>query len=317
MPKIAYREIRMNAERRKMAELAGSILEEYSAAGYMLTLRGLYYKFVARDLFPASWADPETGSTNNNKSYDKLGELVSDARLCGIIDWELMEDKTREIDGNAHWSSPADIIEDSALAFRLDKWWNQPNRVEVWVEKDAQEAVVAKAARRLDLQFFSCRGYCSATSFWQAGQRLAEYVEAGQRPVILHLGDFDPSGLDMTRDIEERVRLFMGDAGGDLTVERIALTMPQIKQYKPPPNPAKVTDARYANYKAEHGAKCWELDALEPAVVDQLIEVAALAFRDDELFEEAAEEEAVGRKRLKTTSANWSKLQKTLEKMEQ
>lgn len=317
MPKIAYSEIRMNPERRAMAELAGSILEEYDRAGYRLTLRGLYYKFVARDLFPASWIDPATGSTNNNKSYDKLQTLITDARMVGIIDWHLIEDKTREIDGKPTWSSPADFIESVAPQYNLDTWHNQPNRVEVWVEKDAQEDVVSKAARRLGIQYFSCRGYCSATSLWDAGQRLASFAESGQRPVILHLGDHDPSGLDMTRDIEERVRLFMGEEfGDDLTVERIALTREQVKKYKPPPNPAKQTDCRYEDYKAQHGEKCWELDALEPAVVDALIELHVESYRDDELYDEAEEENTVGRRRLKTAADNWSKLQTTLEKFE-
>lgn len=316
MPKIAYMEIKMKPERRAMAEQAGKILEEYARKGYMQTLRGLYYKFVARDLFPESWQDPKTGSTNNQQSYDKLQVLVTDARMCGIIDWELMEDKTRELDGRHEWNDAADFIESVCPQFNKDLWDSQDVRIEVWVEKDAQEAAVAKASRRLGLKFFSCRGYCSATSLWEAGQRLAEFVDRGQRPIILHLGDHDPSGIDMTRDIEQRVKLFMGEQGVELTVERIALTMEQVKKYKPPPNPAKQTDCRYEDYKAAYGEKCWELDALEPEIVDELIESAAMAYCDDDLYQEACAEEIAVKDRLRTVAQNWSKLQPTLEKFE-
>src|SRR5258706_12213234 len=122
-----------------------------------------------------------------------------------------MEARPREVDGTSQWSTTADIIDSAARSFKIDKWADQTYRVEIWVEKDALEGVVGKAARDLDVQFFSCRGYASATSIWDAGQRLKKYAEADQEPVILHLGDHDPSGIDMSRDIEERVKLFMDD----------------------------------------------------------------------------------------------------------
>ena len=307
MTLIKYVDKKFNPERRRLIDLAVDIVADYRRRGYSLTLRQLYYQMVARDLFPESWKDEKTGSTNNKRSYDKLGDIISDARLAGIVSWEAIEDRTREVDGNNHWESPADIVQVCARQFMFDKWVDQPNRIEVWVEKDALEGVVGQACRDLDVSFFSCRGYASMTSLWDAGQRLRGYADKGQSPYILHLGDHDPSGIDMTRDILDRVRMFMGARRRDtLTVHRIALNRDQITQYDPPPNPAKATDARYASYAATHGEECWELDALDPGVIDQLIRDRVSALRDDDLFESQLEREREARAELTLIAGNWN-----------
>lgn len=305
MPKRQYKEITFSPERSKIIRQAEILVTTYRQQGYSLTLRQLYYQFVSRDWFPEGWADKETGSTNNERSYKKLGDIISDARLAGMIDWTAIEDRTREVGGNAHWDGPQDIIEICARSFQLDKWAMQSHRVEVWVEKDALEGVVEKAARELDIQFFSCRGYASMTSIWDAGQRLKRYAEAGQSPVILHLGDHDPSGIDMSRDILDRVRMFMDGHGEELIFERVALNMNQVKQYSPPPNPAKVTDSRFKKYQDEHGDESWELDALDPTTIDAIVRKHVLAYRDEDSFAKLADEEDRHKSDLLTVSQMW------------
>lgn len=310
MPKICYEKKRFSQEREILIREAVDIISYYETLGYTLTLRQLYYQFVARDLLPASWADPKTGSTNNEKSYMKLGNVIGDARLAGLIDWTAIEDRTRNLDGNTHWISPASIVAACSHQFMLDKWVGQEYRVEVWVEKDALEGLVGKAARSCDVDFFSCRGYASMTSIWDAGQRLKRYARDGQRPVILHLGDHDPSGIDMSRDIEDRVTMFMDEYSGDLIFKRIALTWAQIQTHNPPPNPAKHTDSRYKSYSDAHGDECWELDALDPSVIDSLITNEVLAFRDESLFQEQEEREQEHRDDLTAVSSKWDTIVK-------
>jgi len=75
----------------------------------------------------------------------------------------------------------------------------------------------------------------------------------------------------MTRDLQERIQLFTDEFGGDVGLTRIALTMEQIDDQKPPPNPAKTTDARFASYAREYGDESWELDALKPQYLDRLV----------------------------------------------
>lgn len=262
------------------------IIEEYEQRGFQLTLRQLYYQHVARDLIE-----------NSQASYNRLGNLISDARLAGLISWDAIEDRTRNLMGLSTYNTPQGMIRSKLRPsdYRTDLWADQPMRPEVWVEKDALSDVVGQMCNRLRVDFFACRGYVSQSEQWRAGQRLKDYVLRGQTPIIFHLGDHDPSGIDMTRDNAERLSLF---AGVPIQVVRLALNRSQVDQYNPPPNPAKVTDSRFEAYQREHGDESWELDALDPAVIQDLIESAVLRLRDKRLWDEALSREARDRQEL-------------------
>ncbi len=244
-------------------QLAREIIAEYVQSGFDLTLRQLYYQFVARDLIP-----------NTQRSYKRLGRLINDARLAGEIDWEHLVDRTRALQSLSNWETPADIIRSAACSFHVNLWEGQDFRPEVWIEKDALVGVIEPICNSLDVPFFSCRGYTSQSEMWRASQRLRRYSSEGQTPVVIHLGDHDPSGIDMSRDIKDRLQLF----GSDLEFIRVALNRDQIDLYSPPPNPTKVTDSRASAYMAEHGDESWELDALDPAEMETLIEKNHLEF---------------------------------------
>ncbi len=254
---------------------ANRIIEAYQAQGYTLTLRQLYYQFVARDLIP-----------NTERSYKRLGTIVNDGRMAGYIDWDAIEDRTRNLKKNAQWSSPADGIESLRDQYRIDMWANQSNRVEVWIEKEALVGVIEGVCRELDVAYFACRGYVSQSEQYRAGLRArSRYNRETQDTIVLHFGDHDPSGMDMTRDNNDRLRTFAGYRGAP-TVVRVALNMDQIDEYNPPPNPAKMTDSRFREYEREYGNESWELDALEPAVIDSLIRQHVDDWRDLDLWAE-------------------------------
>ena len=257
-------------------------------------MRQLYYQFVAR-----GWI------ANKQQEYKRLGEIVNDGRLAGLIDWNAIEDRTRGLGGNSHWSDPSRVIQSAASSYQIDKWQDQPYRVEVWVEKDALEGIVAREALKLDIDYHSCRGYTSQTVMWNAGRRLKRYVERGQKVIILHLGDHDPSGIDMSRDIKERLMMFMEETFWGLTFERIALNMNQVTKYNPPPNPAKVTDSRCAAYREKYGDDSWELDALEPSVISGLITNAVTRYRDIDKYSKRISEEEKGRSLLEEAARRW------------
>lgn len=277
MPKIMYVEKQFQSKTLKLIDLANNIIKEYRQQGFSLTLRQLYYQLVARGVIP-----------NTQRDYKRLGSIINDARLAGEVDWYAIEDRTRALQGNQHWSSPTEIIEAAIDGYKINKWLNQSYRVEAWIEKDALVGVISGICRTLDIDYFSCRGYTSASEMWKAGQRLKRYWSRGYKPLVLHLGDHDPSGIDMTRDIDDRLKLF---SGGGVFVKRIALTMDQVEEHGPPPNPAKITDSRFEGYVVEYGKECWELDALEPRVMCDLIEDEVLDVRDEDLWEEACEVE--------------------------
>jgi hypothetical protein len=264
---------------------ANTILSEYARQGYTLTLRQLYYQFVSRALLD-----------NNQKNYKRLGDIINNARLCGLVDWEYIEDRGRETKFVAHWDSPADIIDAAAASFRIDKWRDQPWYVEVQVEKRALEGILVPVCRSLDIGFCANTGYSSASALYETGKRLAQMVRKGKQVMVIYLGDHDPSGIDMTRDVRERLELF---ARSRVKVSRLALNMDQVEEYNPPENPAKMTDSRCAQYIDLFGESSWELDALEPRVLAQLVTDAVEEVRDDDLWGKAVAREDEMRATLK------------------
>lgn len=282
--KIKYKEQKFRAGSLKLIYLCTEIIEDYEKQGFSLTLRQLYYRLVAGGHIP-----------NSQKEYKRLGNVINNARLAGLVDWLAIEDRTRFMRGNTHWENPAEIVKRARDGFMLDKWENRRFRPEVWVEKDALIGVLSGVCDRLDVPYFSCRGYTSQSEMWRAGRRAGWHVQRGQVPFVIHLGDHDPSGMDMTRDIVDRFVMFVGDG---VKVERIALNWDQIEEYDPPPNPAKLSDSRAGAYIAEWGRSSWELDALEPRVIVDLIEATVLGLRDEGALDEVLEREAEMRRVL-------------------
>lgn len=264
--------------------VANKIIEEYQKKGYTLTLRQLYYQQVARGLI-----------SNTLSEYSRLGALINDGRLAGMISWTAIEDRTRNLMGLNTYSDPAALLKSVQGNYRIELWEDQPWRPEVWVEKEALADVVGQICNKLRVDFFACRGYVSQSEQWRAGRRLAGYVTKGQRPIVFHLGDHDPSGIDMTRDNEERLSLF---AGTSVTVVRLALNMEQVNRYRPPPNPAKVTDSRFIGYQKKYGDESWELDALNPEVIHDLIESNVMRIRDAALWDSALAREVSDKQAL-------------------
>lgn len=291
--KIAYIDKKFQNKTLAIIQKANEIIDEYSQLGFSLTLRQLYYQFVARNILP-----------NTEKSYKNLGNIVNDARMCGYLDWNAIEDRTRNVRELSTWDSPKEIIQDATSAYRTDKWNNQDYRLEVWIEKDALLGVIADICEQLEIPYFSCRGYVSQSEMWRGAQRANNCLAEEKTPIIIYLGDHDPSGLDMTRDIERRFQTFL--LGID-PVERIALNIDQIEQYSPPPNPAKITDTRYQAYVKKFGSDSWELDALNPSVLTGLIQDAVEVYRDENQWRLAVEKEKQERERLKSAAQKIAK----------
>lgn len=298
MAKIAYIEKKFQTRSLIMIDKVNAVIDEYHAKGYDLTLRQVYYQLVAADVIP-----------NTEKSYKNLGSLVSDGRLAGLIDWYAIIDRTRMLRGLRSDENPDDAIGNAASIYRLNWWRDQDYHVEVWVEKDALAGVVGSICNKLDVDYFSCRGYTSQSEMWRAAQRLQRYEELGKTNIILHLGDHDPSGIDMSRDIEERLELFEAN----FEFKRIALSMEQIKELNPPPNPAKVTDSRAAKYIERYGRYSWELDALNPEYLDKLITDNVMEYVDAEKFAAIKERQQDEQQELYKISENFGLVSEWLE----
>lgn len=275
MPKIKYVDYKPQGRSAQLIEKSVEILEEYVAQGYTLTLRQLYYQLVSRDVVP-----------NSQKSYNSLGGLISKARDGGLIDWSHIEDRTRTVESNPSWEGRDSFLRSVIPQYHHDLWEGQPERVFVFVEKEALEQVVSIPATRWDCPYLANKGYLSSSSVWNVAHNMMRRHPDCRSFVVIHLGDHDPSGIDMTRDINERLKLYAGARRSkpSIKVDRIALNMDQIEEYSPPPNPAKQTDSRFSAYQEQFGDESWELDALQPSIIEQLIDEAIQRYVDIDLW---------------------------------
>lgn len=270
------------------------ILNRYEKQRIKITARGLHYQFVTQNFY-----------ANTQENYKRLCEVINRAKLAGLVSWTALEDITRDITEAPHWVEPGEFMTDYARwIFKLDMWDNQEYRPYVLVEKDAVVGVIESVCRELRVPFMSCRGYASGTALWQMGQKLQEHVDHGQTVIVFHLGDHDPSGLDMTRDNRERLSLF---AGSDVEIVRLALNRDQVDLYQPPPNFAKLTDGRSPAYIAEHGEYSWELDALEPTIMSGLIRSSVEELIDTDRWADKQAEEKEFQSQIALVGTKWDK----------
>tara|TARA_B100000678_G_scaffold277676_1_gene271703 strand:+ start:1321 stop:2373 length:1053 start_codon:yes stop_codon:yes gene_type:complete len=275
---------------------ANKIIDEYLEQGYTLTLRQVHYQFVARDLYE-----------NTQANYKRLGNILDAARKAGLVDWDAIEDRTRILRRIPVWDGPEKALERVRDSFKLDPWDEQPKlrRVEVWVEKDAAVGIVQPTCDKLRIPYFSCRGYSSSSGLYEAGKRLEAYHKAGYETTVLYLGDHDPSGVQMTEVSEERVEMY---ARHQIDFRRIALTLPQVEEFSPPPNFAKETDSRTKWYVERFDTEeCWELDALSPKTVDQIIRAEVEPMIDEKAWAATLEQEEEHRKVLAEIISDWDR----------
>jgi hypothetical protein len=291
MTKEIFREdLHMSASNKERLEVINSIIEEYNAQNYRLTLRQLYYQLVSRDVIP-----------NKAEEYAKLSVLLGKGRMAGFVDWDAIEDRIRR-PYLPYWVIDiAGAIDDTIDQYRLNRQCNQDNYIEVWVEKDALSGVLKRVTSEYHVNLMVNRGYSSITAMHDAYSRFARAEHMGQSGIILYLGDHDPSGVDMVRDISTRLTEF----GVSVDVQHIALTDEQIYKYNPPPNPTKVSDPRAKKYIEQYGNTSWEVDALRPDVLHKLVVSSIEENIDMDMFYEQKEQEKKDIERLKEIRTNF------------
>lgn len=284
MTLIRYEDISFKQETLTLIHECNQIIDKYQKSGHLLSVRQLYYQLVSRNIIP-----------NSKPSYNRISRVVSDGRLAGLISWSAIEDRNRQLKGLRTYDSITQAISYLQGSYKNDLWAVQPFRVEVWIEKASLENMVSAICNNLRVDFFAQRGYNSQSAQWTAGQRFVDYIRKGQIPIVLHLGDHDPSGLDMTEDNRRRLEMF-SQVG--VIVQRIALNIDQVHEHNLVPNYAKVTDSRFRDYEKMYGDESWELDALDPNVLQSLIKEKVLEVRDESLWDEAMSEEVSDKRRL-------------------
>jgi hypothetical protein len=282
-----------HAKTLKTIDRANEIIREYQAKGYTLSLRQLYYQFVSR-----LWIE------NKQSEYEKLGNNLANGRLAGFVDWSAIEDRGRTLRRGPCWNGPNEIITAVANQYRENFWASQRFRPEVWIEKDALTGVIAGTCiTRHRVPYFSCRGRVSHSELYAAGKRFAQYREDGYIPIVFHLADHDPCGIDMTRENREKLAMF---SRGPVEVARLGLNIDQVRLYRLPPNTAKENGSCRQAYVEEFGTECWELDALPPDIIDDLVSDAIESIVDKVAWEAAKAKETSQREILRLAAEKWS-----------
>ena len=287
-----FRPHKLYGTSQEMLNKALAVASEYEARGHKMTLRQLYYQMVARGFIE-----------NKQANYKKLGRVLTNAREAGMMSWDILEDLGRTCRHPYVKETHAGVLHQLERDLQLDRWAPLDHYIEVWVEKQALESIVRRACNPMYTPYMACKGYLSATEAYQAGKRYEAAIARGKQPVLIHLGDHDPSGIHMTVDNRDRVQLFARDFGID--VRRIALNMDQIEEYNPPPNPTKETDTRSGAYLKKYGESSWELDALPPEVLNELITDEIGRYVDQDIWEELDEREEELRAPLEALGRNW------------
>jgi len=268
--------------RQWITENSVKILESYSDA---ITLRQLYYRLVT------------LGMTNDIKHYKKVIGAMGDARWKGDVDFDAFIDRDRSMYGETE--AEAKTLEDEIEkgkeqvkawmeAYHLNRWENQPEYFEIWIEKKALQGVFEKPCSRYNVALAPCKGYPSLTFLHEAVSRFRGAIERDQLPFILYFGDYDPSGMDIPRAIAEN----LARMGVPIEVRRIALTQDQITQMKLPSVPAKIADTRTKNWE---GTGVVELDAVEPNTLVEMVEYVIKDHFDTDLYSELKKKEATER----------------------
>jgi hypothetical protein len=248
-------------------------LKEY----FPLTLRQIYYQLVAQNLIK-----------NTRSQYNMLSQLVKNMRLDGLIEWDVIEDRTRRVSGKRGFNNPDEFIKQELDCF-LNGYsrclvQGQENYVELWIEKDALSSIFEKIAWRYCLRCVTCKGFLSATFVYNYADRARRAQNQGQRLVILYFGDLDPSGIRMFESTQHSLQ---NDHGlYDIDCRRIALNPGQVEEYKLPINidAIKEKDTRTPAYRKIYGDIAVELDALHPRLLKELTENALAEILDIDLM---------------------------------
>lgn len=274
-----------------------AIADDYAGQDLKLTNRQLYYQLVSAAIIP-----------NADEIYKRICKFLTDARYAGMIDWEAIEDRGRVPDMHAEWANIKQLISSAVYSYRLPRWKDQDTYVELYCEKQAMESVLKPVADKYHIYFGCNKGYSSATMMYDLAQRIIRKMQQGKKCAVLYLGDHDSSGLDMIRDIKDRIGEFVSGGANGLSYEQIeklfdviplALTTAQVRQYNPPPNPAKITDPRAKKYIAEYGKFSWELDALKPEILIKIAEEGILKWLDLKKYNGWIEKEETEKQALK------------------
>jgi len=250
---------------------------------------------------------------NNIASYQKVSRVCTTLRRNDLIPWDAVEDRTRRTIEKRGISDVQAFVKEQMESFLDYRYYhrcyvqNQDNYVEVAVEKDALSSILTEAIYIYCTRLNIVKGQVSATMLNDIGERFEQAVYNGQIPILLYLGDFDPTGIAIPESIQSKLWKFHGV---EIELRRVGLNPEQIKQYNLPESfdAAKQTDPNYRKFINRFGnAAPTELDALHPRDLTALIQHALEDVLDMSDIDDQKEIEMDERLKLKRAKQDFEK----------
>lgn len=279
----SFKQIRFTNKSLRLIDHCEKIVQNYLQQNLRLTLRQLFYQLVSQNVIK-----------NEERAYKNLNNLMRDARLAGMIDWDAIEDRLRIPVIPSEFNDLRELIDAALNSYRLPRWKDQPFYIELWTEKDALAGVLKPLADQFHVPLMVNRGYISTSALYEASKRFFERGDEKDK-VLLYLGDFDPSGEDMVRDISDRLATFDQD---QVSVQKIAIIPEQVRKYSLPPNPTKKTDPRSKAFIEKYGASSWEVDAINPEELQRIVKKAIVDHLDQPAMNKIIEQEKQDKTKL-------------------
>jgi hypothetical protein len=276
------------SENRHITHLIAAAVEILDVESPM-TIRQLFYRLVSRGLIP-----------NDKKHYQLVSRVMTKARDDGRCSFDAIVDRSRPHYSPNVFDDAGEYASVVQRGYRKDYWALQPNHVEIWVEKDAIVGSIEPTTDALGVTIRVGRGFLSTTKAYEIAQRFSTI----DKPItVFYLGDHDPSGQDIERDLYDRIRLY---SSGDFDLQRLAIHKADIRLFNLPPLRIKDGDVRAPKFRFQHGDECVELDALPPDELRRRIREAVEHLMDAELWDRAIAVEKVELASIQDAARMWA-----------
>jgi hypothetical protein len=285
----------MKMKYNEIVQKVNTILGQYE---YPLTLRQVYYRLVAAEVI-----------ANTRSNYTSLSSILVKARERAEVDYRRIEDRVRNtIEDRYALADPGElqellsgVLDYAANNYKRDPWLAQDNHLEVWLEKDALSTVISRVATDVyHIPVAVNRGYGSFSFIKEGTKRLSQFVDKSIH--ILYFGDLDPSGEDMVRDLQRRLKLYGAPTA---IVHKVALTPTQVTKWQLPPAPVKRSDKRAAKFIESHGdISAVELDALDPENLQAIVKDAIEYYIDPRRWQEAVDKSTADKEKIVAAIGN-------------
>jgi ParB-like chromosome segregation protein Spo0J len=281
---------RISKAKRPMLDAIKRVIEERRTF-WPLSDRQIHYALLNDPpLIHASKTDSRY--VNDEKSYKAAIELLTRARLQGLIPWAAISDPTRAV---ITWEVHREVgsfvregLDDFLKGYYRDLMQSQPNHVEIVGEKLTIESIIKPVAMQFTIPYTIGRGYCSITPRREMAQRFRR--SGKERLVLLVVSDFDPEGNDIAHSFARSMRDDFDV--GQIEPIKVALTAEQVREmHLPPILKAKKTSSRYKGFAAEHGDDVFELESVRPDRLQTILRNAIDSVIDATMFNAEVEAE--------------------------